>query len=185
LAEAECSVRDPVSKHRSNDQTWRTTDSSQVDFFKDKAENLTTELDCVQSQLRLSTDHSQERSRTEGGGTDHTQQLLKKEEALRTANKRYQQQQRKLDQIEQDLEQFKAKNKLVESNRKKLLDKWQSTVSRTKGDDRLKAKLKELEGALQEVNQSNLELRHTGKLCRTSWSSGRMNTSSRETNTPK
>jgi chromosome segregation ATPase len=161
LAEAECSLRDLVSKHRAHDQTWRTTDSSQVDFYRDKVEELTTELDSVQSQLRLNTDRSQERPKTDG--TEPTQQLLRKEEALRTANKRFQQQQRKLDLIEQSMKQLEAKNKLLESDRKKFLGKWQSSVSRTKGDDRLKARLKELEGALQELNQENLELKSTVK----------------------
>lgn len=156
LAEAEALVREADDMHKISDQTWQTPEASQLDFYKDKVEELTAELDSLQCQIRQ-TDRVRDRIKTDYGG-DVNQQLLRKEESLRTANKRFQQQQKRLDQLELTIKQLDAKNKFLESDRRKLLEKWQSTVNRTKGDDKLKAKCRELEAAVSEIRGQNLSL---------------------------
>jgi DNA repair exonuclease SbcCD ATPase subunit len=147
LAEADCLIREHEDRHRVSDQTWQTPEASELDFYKDKVEELTAELDSLQTQMQQ-TERLGDRVRSEGG--DVGQQLLRKEESLRAANKRFQMQQKRLDTLELSVKQLEARNKLLEADRRKFLEKWQSTVSRTKGDEKLKAKLKEQESSLVE-----------------------------------
>lgn len=80
-------------------------------------------------------------------------QLQKKEEQVKSSNKRFIYIQKKMEKLSKENKIYEEKNHILENERKKLSEKYQNLVSRVKGEEKLRAKNRELEDNLEAATQ--------------------------------
>ncbi|CAG9332184.1 unnamed protein product [Blepharisma stoltei] len=143
---------DLMEKFRENEKS-RIRAQEEADFYKSKYEEIIENMHNVKDKLEETDTLKLQQATLKGEFGDIEQQLLKKEEQVKSSNKRFIFIQKKMDKLSKDKKLYEEKTQELENERKKLSEKYQNLASRVKGEERLKGRIKELEENLEAASQ--------------------------------
>ncbi|CAG9336338.1 unnamed protein product [Blepharisma stoltei] len=130
-----------------------------AEHYKLKFGSLSEEFSSLKNQLETNDNNLKcQQAALKGEFGDIEYQLLKKNEQVKSSNKRFILLQRKLETVLDEKKELEEKNKILESERKKITEKWTNLVNRTKGEEKSRVKNKELE---DELSFTKIELKST------------------------
>ncbi|OMJ79347.1 hypothetical protein SteCoe_20639 [Stentor coeruleus] len=121
----------------------------QIEFYMKKTNELVSEIKKMNDKIENAEKAKQkyEELRVEIEVTN--EKGLKKEENAKSSNFRYAQAVKKIDVLIGENKILEEKNQELEADKKKLLEKWQSSLGKVKSEDHAKIKVKELEEQLE------------------------------------